>query len=990
MPYLNLPGSYVELQDGNLSFFTRDTTQSVLVLGTAPKGLTSEPFLVTDLASVVKEFGATSELAKTASEVRKGDARNIFVYRLPGVAPSVSAIGADTRMEGGIKITTAQESPEAAAKYGVAYRHAKNIATSGAGAANEKSVTGELIVVNLETDTVVWQGTALEGATLDNGEVDVDFDLGDVDLGIGTGPELQSIEFGVSTGSKTYTPVASTYQTSGLGTGATFTVQGVPTFAGTGDYSTTTIMLVAGGSNYAVDDSLKVLGGLLGGVNSTNDLTLDVASITAAGREYTNVTLTSGTSSDARATIQVSAVGGYTVIITNPGTGYTAGDITVLGTDLGGASPANDATISVTVDGGGAIDTASVAGTGKIRGTLLTFDNVAGTYALQGVDSLSYSFHISGINATGTYSTGAPYTTANSVATALAAALAANSEFLKLPFSASASTNAVHITANGIVNSSGEVVYGASHPWAGYTARPHLTQNSTVTAPLGQGTISAYGDIASSTARAFDIGLYPQDSNKPFALVAGGVYIPLDKVVSGATVQSYGLEGQPFVSLSLQDYAGINFDYGTSAIFSSGSTGESISAMKRYERLHTAFENLDLAAFDFVVCSGIAVDSKNAADSSVTFTEDTYPTPRTAVDALGFCEIIDNGDYTYKYLWSDDQEVLKIVSDGTLAEDWTATTSFAEVNFAHLVAKYCYENSSDYKSVMGVIGTTLPDSIASRGLRAYFGESPSYSYDNEQNAYFIEEAANNGVGLLGHKLIGGQYDFNGGLKHGGLFATKDGTMDYENANLELDGNDKKIDLGKYLCVVAIFGRVTDDVNPRNPAYLTNAAPIIAGMLPLLSPANSLINMRVPGLTIDYRLETKTVDTACGLGLIVAKNENGVAFIADSPTFACESSDYTRLTTMRIVGKIAEELRQVARPYIGKGLSATKRAALESAISGVLSANLAGEPVQTITRGAFKVEQSAQDITLGKMKVSVTIVPVFELRQITFSVSLTAQ
>lgn len=990
MPYLNLPGSYVKLQDGNLSFFTRDTTQSVLILGTAPKGLTSSPFLVADVASVVKEFGATSELARTVSEVRKGDARNIFVYRLPGVAPSVSAIGADTRMEGGIKITTAQDqgSPEAAAKYGVAYRHAKNIATSGAGAANEKSVTGELIVVNLETDTVVWQGSALEGATLDNGEVDVDFDLGDVDLGIGTGPELQSIEFGVSTGSKTYTPVAST-ATSGVGSGATFRVQGVPTFAGTGLYSGTTILVPAGGIKYAVGDSIEVSGTALGGLSPDHDLTFDVATIAAAARTYVGIPITGGVGGTVD--ITVSSAGVYTIAVNTPGSGYIADTILITGDNFDGISPDNDVEFDTGVDiGGGLTGFTNVVGTGVILGGVATVDTIAGTYALQGVDSLSYSFHISGINATGTYSTDAPYKSANSVATALAAALTANSEFQKLPFSASASTNVVSITANGIVNSNGEVVYGASHPWAGYTARPYLTQNSTVTAPLGQGTISAYGDISSSTARAFDIGLYPQDSDKPFALVTGGVYIPLDKVVSGATVQSYGLQGQAFVSLSLQDYAGINFDYGTSAIFSPGSTDESISAMKRYEKLHTAFENLDLAIFDFVVCSGIAVDSKNAADSSITFTADTYPTPKTAVDALGFCQIINNGDYTYKYLWSDDQEVLKIVSDGTLAEDWTATTSFAEVNFAHLLAKYCYENSSDYKSTMGIIGTTLPSSIANRGLRVYFGEVPKYTYDSEQNAYFITESASNGTGLLGHKLIGGQYDFNNGLKHGGLFATEDGTMDYASANLKLDDNGKKVDLGKYLCVVAIFGRVADDINPRNPSYVTNAAGIVAGMLPLANPVDSLINMRIPGLTIDYRLETKTVDIACGLGLIVAKNENGVAFIADSPTFACESSDYTRLTTMRIVSKIAEELRQAARPYIGKGLSATKRAALESAISGVLSANLAGEPVQTITRGAFKVEQSAQDITLGKMKVSVTIVPVFELRQITFSVSLTAQ
>lgn len=94
--------------------------------------------------------------------------------------------------------------------------------------------------------------------------------------------------------------------------------------------------------------------------------------------------------------------------------------------------------------------------------------------------------------------------------------------------------------------------------------------------------------------------------------------------------------------------------------------------------------------------------------------------------------------------------------------------------------------------------------------------------------------------------------------------------------------------------------------------------------------------------------------------------------------------------MRIVAKIAQELRNAARPYVGKGLSAPKRAALESAIGEVLKLNLGQEGEQVITSGTFKIEQSAADRVLGKMKVKVTLTPVFELRQITFSVNLSAQ
>ncbi|NDB81143.1 MAG: hypothetical protein EB127_00115 [Alphaproteobacteria bacterium] len=813
MPYTNLPGSYVQLQDGNLSFITRDNRQSVLVMGTATKGLTSEPFLMGDLASVVREFGATSELARAASEVKKGGANNIFLYRLPGVAPEVTHIGADvdrgTPDELGVTIRTTQASPEAAAKYGVAYRHAKNTGTVVDSVTTyHRKLTAELMVVNLETNTVVWQGTALEGATLDSGDVDVQFELGDVDPG--------------------------------------------RTIWNAQDYTTPEIL------KFSFNDT----------ATSSGSLKLEIS--------------------------------GYLV--------------------------------SVAVSNGD--DGSDVAG--------------AFVTAFNNINALSC-------------------------------------------FVASASGNTVSIACNGDVNTDGELVYPAEHPWAGYTARPFISAD--VVFVSGLEGITLGNAWTTSHGRASDIGLYPQDSNKPFAAAGGGVFIPLNKILSGVeALQSYGLNGEKYNFVSRAKYATLNFNYGSGTLmtYSAGSTGESISLMKRFEKLHSAFEDLDLAPFDYVVPYGISLNAKNATTDSLSFTADTYPTPKTALDGLGYCSIVNNGDYTYTYYWSDDGLAPKIVSDGTPAGDVTATLQYSEVNFAHLLAKYCYENSSDYKSVHGVVGTTLPDSITARGIRNYFGHAPTYAYDRETNSYYIIGSVNDGVGLLGHKFVGGKSDFNGGLKHGGFFATVDGTLDYSSSNVLLDANDKKIDIGKYISVVAIFGRTTDDINPRGPSYLLNAAAIYAGMLPQISPADSLINMTVPGLIIDYRLETKTVDAACGLGLVVAKNEVGIPVIADSPTFASPTSDYTRLTTVRIVNKIAEELRAAARPYIGKGLSAPKRSALESAISEVIKANIAGEPIQTITGGSFRIEQTAQDRVLGKMKVYVILTPVFELRQITFSVNLSAQ
>jgi hypothetical protein len=996
--YVNLPGSYVQLQDGNLSSFVADNSQTVLVIGTASKGLTSEPYLANGLQGTLNEFGSNSEVARGVAEARAGGATNIYVYRLPGVAPYVTKIGADTSVsELGFKVTPKHASPEAAAKYGVAYRHSKNVSESPEDNAGGQELLGELLIVNLETSTIVWSGTAEGGAVVDSGEVDVEFELGDIAPIVGMGTEAELLEVSVSEGTKTYTGVATAYDGSGPGTGATVTVQGLPTFDGTGDYSAITISVVAGGSLYKVDDELYVAGNLLGGTSGTHDLFVTVDTITAQSRTYTNLVLDDGDGHDAgRASITVSASGVYSVTITTQGTAYTTGsDIVVTGDLLGGIAPDNNATVTITANGSGAITGGSVAGSGQIRGAVLAIDNISGTYAAQGFTTaspLTYTFAISGIVATGV--TTGTLTNNSQVATALANALNANAEFLKLPFSAETDGSDLYIVASGETNADGDLVYPASHTWAGYTARPFWTAAPTATGNNALGGVTLSTGASYSYGGAVDVGLYPADPLRPFAGAVGGVFVPLDYIKAGGLARSYGINKAPYTSLGFTAYAPLNTGSVTQSVFSLGETGEVLPAMKRYEKLHTCFEELDLASFDYIVALNANLNEKNASESTVTFSaiDDVgqYPMVGSMNDALGYCAIVDNGDYTYTYYWSTDGEILALASDGSTLASAPEGLSFKEVNFAHLVASYCYENSTDYSFVHGLVPCKVPGGTSPRVIRSYFGKAPTYSLDVESGTYYIASSEDNGMGLLGHKFVGGHSDFNGGLKHGGFFATADKSIDYLSpGNLLYDTNGKKIDLGKFISVVSIFGAIADTINPRRPSYLGNAAAMVAGSFINTPAPDSLINVRLPALAINYRTEAKVLDMGSGLGLVMGRDDNGSAIIVDSPTFASPTSDYTRLTSIRIVSKIAKELRDAARPFIGKGLSAPKRNALEASLSEVFKANLAGEPVQTITRGTFTIEQSAADRVVGKMTVKVSITPVFELRQIVFSVNLSA-
>ena len=864
-------------------------------------------------------------------------------------------------------------------------------------------------------------GTAFEGPTVDNGEVDVEFSLGNVDLGpVGSAAdELPETLKLTSTVAGTYTGGTYSFGISGVNFTGTFasntyselTADSATIDAESAPYSVTatsldgypkfTVTLPINGATAAYSAAQVSIANAGTGASAVEkDWTLaQDTDLVADG--YIPVPRGPGEDEGVGAEIMVSVpfatAGTYAlsmISLEEAGVDFKAGDILIFdGDNLGGAST-NNLTLTVTeIGASGEITAYTVSGqravhkpykvgdTFKILGTALGGNTTANdlTITVASVTSLGL---VSTVTVAGTRQ--AQTLTASAMATALATQI--NDSALGDTFEASVTLGVVTLQPLATSATSGTLVYAGTHPWAGYTARPFM---SSPVVMGGSGVAIAVGASEAGARRASDIGLYPKSVDRAFSPTSGGVFVGLDKLKAGGAVSSYGLRGVTVAVLGSDAYCSAMGLSSSDMVSYAGETGESLSLIKRYEKLHTAFEDLDLASFDYIVPVSAALNSKNIADGyEATYTADTYPTPNLDSDALGYLYAVNNGDYTYTYFWSDDGLSAKIASEG-VAADCPADVIFGEVNFAHLLAKYCYENSSDYKFVHGLIGTTIPEGLNPRAIKAYYGTAPTYAYDQDTNAYYVTE---DGTGLLGHKFVGGKIDFNGGLKHGGMFLTKDGTLDYSGNNLTLDENSKKVDLGKYISVVSIFGRTLNEINPRRPSYVLNAATMVAGLLPNISVANSLINERVPNLTVDYRIETKVVDAACGLGLVVAKSEpnNGAALIADSPTFASPTSDYTRLTTVRIISKICDELRAAARPYIGKGLSAPTRASLEAALGEVIKANIAGEPVQTITNGSFTIVQSAADRVLGKMRVNLRLTPVFELRQITFSVNLSAQ
>ena len=127
---------------------------------------------------------------------------------------------------------------------------------------------------------------------------------------------------------------------SGSGTSATFDVTNT-----SGTYAAT---VNAAGSDYAVNETVTIVGTNLGGATTANDATVTVTSV-ASSVLYSSAAYTY-TGGGTGLVINVTRSGGsYSVAIANAGTGgYKVGEtLTVLGTALGGATTANDATVTI-------------------------------------------------------------------------------------------------------------------------------------------------------------------------------------------------------------------------------------------------------------------------------------------------------------------------------------------------------------------------------------------------------------------------------------------------------------------------------------------------------------------------------------------------------------------------------------------------------------------------------------------------------------------
>lgn len=207
-----------------------------------------------------------------------------------------------------------------------------------------------------------------------------------------------------------------------------------------------------------------------------------------------------------------------------------------------------------------------------------------------------------------------------------------------------------------------------------------------------------------------------------------------------------------------------------------------------------------------------------------------------------------------------------------------------------------------------------------------------------------------------------------------------------------DNNGNKFDLGKYISVVAgpsvTFNHSVSALRQGNPAVMYMA------YTSTLASQSAPTNKKVAGTTgLKYNFSNSQLNNIVGNRMVTfqLKYSNAGktiigAHVVDAPTAAAKNSDYTRLTTVRVIRNVADAMREVADPYIGEANTIEQRNALSAAIAKRL--DLLVEHGVIIDYSYNLVATAAQEL-LGEASLELGIVPPQELRKITTVIGLTS-
>lgn len=201
------------------------------------------------------------------------------------------------------------------------------------------------------------------------------------------------------------------------------------------------------------------------------------------------------------------------------------------------------------------------------------------------------------------------------------------------------------------------------------------------------------------------------------------------------------------------------------------------------------------------------------------------------------------------------------------------------------------------------------------------------------------------------------------------------------ANLISRSSSSMEEVGRHVVVIA------SEVKPVNYSKdwgYSNGATTFAAAISRMSSFTSPVNKTAYNVAaLRYNPSRTQQEKLADLGVnFVALNFNKIPVFVEGLTMAAASSDYTRISTMRIVTEAALLVRQVCQKFVGEASTLQTRNSMETAITSALRGM---QQVGALLDSDFTVSYFPAQ---NKAFVDLVLTPAFELKNIEVQVAVT--
>ncbi|MDB4533399.1 hypothetical protein N9242_00905 [Vicingaceae bacterium] len=400
--------------------------------------------------------------------------------------------------------------------------------------------------------------------------------------------------------------------------------------------------------------------------------------------------------------------------------------------------------------------------------------------------------------------------------------------------------------------------------------------------------------------------------------------------------------------------------------YSAGADNVVSSNMRKYELIADAYLDLETTIATHMVVDGVDLDTPNIADGVVTG------------DYLKYLRT-EEVEGIIQYIWGTDKIVyVDIAGTGETNDPLLADVDdngqpvvkylYNEVNFGHQMGSWLNSITENDRFILGVIGTSGPVANTTSSIAKWVGTLPVTDP--------FGAITTNGDGLLGNRFMSGST-----TQTSGFYATDSG---YPDGNTLFDSNGAAVDLGKFMSVMMGIGSVAENSSRGTSQGTPNAAGLYVGLLSTINPGQSTTNRVLPFAGTPFSLKKSKLDELSYAGYVslTSKARGTVVVSGELPTGA--GSDYDYVSTSIIIGGVVREIRDRLDPFIGNGLNQITIAAANTAVEAILQEYVTAGAV---VKYAFQVLTEPGAKGQGVMRVPLTIVPAFELREISVSIKL---